>query len=69
MDYCAYLEFRKYTIALADEETAAAAEIYANNFESTEFMLMTKAFHALLDGFRDGIASGQDIDNEFLSDI
>jgi len=63
MDYCAYLEFRKYTIALADEETAAAAEIYANNFESTEFMLMTKVFHALLDGFRDGIASGQDIDN------
>jgi len=34
-----------------------------NNFDNTDFVLMTKVFHALLDGFRDGIALGQDIDN------
>lgn len=40
--------FRRYVAAIADEETADAAEIYANNSDDEEFVAMIEAFHLMI---------------------
>lgn len=40
--------FRRYVAAIADEDTAEAAEIYANHSDDTEFVTMVEAFHLMI---------------------
>lgn len=47
-------KFREYTAAIIDKETSKAAELYANYSDDETFINIVKAYHAMVDGFKEG---------------
>jgi len=52
-------KFREYSAAIADKETATAAELYANYSEDEEFIRLVQAYHKTVNSFVDGYRNGQ----------
>lgn len=46
-------KFREYVAALADDDTAEAAILYANYFDNKDFSTMATVYHDLLKQIKD----------------